>query len=134
MQVYLVAPHQLIDVWEKVKPLISAACEHNNNRYNSEDYIKNIKVGRMQLWIALANEIKGIAITMIVNFPRKKCCVIDVFTGSGLEELLEFLPLIERWAIENGCKQMFAHTRIGLSRKLKSQGYHATHTVLEKDI
>jgi hypothetical protein len=134
MQAYLVANHQIDEVWPVVQPLISAACEYNNNRYTSEDYLLELKAGIKHLWVAIDNGLQGLAIAEIIRFPRKVCCSIDMFTGDGLDQLLEFLPLIEAWAKEMGCEQMFANTRPGLSKKLKSQQYRTTHTLLEKDL
>lgn len=134
MKAYLVGTHQINEAWSTVEPLITAACEYNNNRYKSEDYLKALIAGHKQLWVAISGGLKGIAITYIDDFPQKRCCIIDIFTGDGLEELLEYLPVIEAWAKENRCVQMLAATRIGLSRKLKSHNYRTTHALLEKDI
>lgn len=134
MQVYLVARRQINEVWNQVEKLIIDACEYNSNRCNAEDYRKSLENNDRQLWVAIEKGIKGIAVTEIVDFPQKKCCVIHMFTGDGLDELLAFLPVIEEWAKELGCKQMFAHTRPGLSRKLLSQNYRTTHSVLEKNL
>lgn len=134
MKAYLVGHHQIDEVWHKVEPLIAVACEYNNGRFIAANYYTLLKEEKQQLWVALGPDLKGLAITSIQTFPQKKCCVIEMFTGSGLDELLENFPLIEAWAKERGCKQMFAHARVGLSRKLRSQNYRRTHEVLEKDI
>jgi hypothetical protein len=136
MQAYLVDRQQINDIWPQVRKLISDACEYNGNRYNEVDYHDFLRSGEKQLWVAIDNVIvQGIAITEIAIFPRKKCCVIDIFTGGCLHELLQFLPLIEKWAKEVAqCDQIFTPTRIGLSRVLKSHGYLATHTLLEKNL
>jgi hypothetical protein len=132
---YYILPHEVESVWHAVESLISEACEYNNGRYAAEDYKEMLLSGDMQLWLAIdGGIINGLAITMLVPFPRKKCCVIDICTGSGLEGWVHFTALIEEWAVSNGCHQMFNHARPGMERLLKSQGYRKTHVILEKDL
>lgn len=134
MKIYLVSIPQINEVWDKVEKLISNACEFNNNRFSCGDIRKLLDSGEQQLWIAINEEISGLAITSIQTFPQKKCCVIEMFTGHGLEELLSNFHIIEEWGRELGCTQMFAHARVGLARKLRPQNYIRTHEVLEKNL
>lgn len=130
IQLYLIPSNKI--PWNDVYCLISEACKYNNNRYSAEDVRGFLVSGEQQLWLAVEDEILGLAITEIVNYPRKKCCMIDICTGKRMEEWLHYLSEIERWAEAQGCQQMLCAARIGFGRILKD--YKKTHYIVEKEL
>ncbi len=120
--------------WDFVSPLLKAACEYNGGRYSIEDCVKEILSGEKILWIAKDEEMHGIAVTGIMQFPNKKCAIIDICTGKNLEKWGHHISLIEKWAKNNACDQMFLITRPGMQKILEINNYRKTHLFFEKDL
>lgn len=120
--------------WELVRPWIEAACLYNGGRYSFEDCRKEIEEGKKHLWLASDDKIKGVILSSIVQFPRKKCAFIDICTGEELVNWGDMVALIEEWARLKGCEQMFLIAREGMGKLLKKHDYRKTHGVFEKDL
>ena len=78
--------------------------------------------------------ITAIAITEIVDFPRRKICRLLACTGTGADRWLDKLAEIEDWARHRGCTAIEPIARPGWERKLTARGYRKTHVVLEKSL
>lgn len=135
MTAILIPPEELPKVWENVRPWISAACGYNGNRYTAEDSMQEIARGEKQLWLAAIEDITiGVAITAIMEFPQKRCCIIDICTGERFGEWSYLIQNVEEWAKQKGCEQMFLIARPGMEKLLKDHGYLKTHSVFEKEL
>lgn len=134
MHIGLVRPEDVNTYWNQIQQLVEDACQYNGGRYSSQDCLEELLEGKKQLWLIFDGSIKAIVITVIIPFPQKKCCMIDICTGSGLSGWLELLVIIEQWAIENSCQHMFFVARPGFEKCLKAFGYVKTHVFLEKSL
>ena len=134
-QVVLIQPGDLELVWDEVVPLIEAALKHSEGEVIPEDLIKPIKIGKMQLWVALSDGVIAAMITEIVVYPRKR--VLRVITiagkdGYGMSRWYGFLPLVEGFALNNNCSSLEAWTRKGMAKKLTD--WEHKYMVITKDL
>ena len=134
-KVVLIQPGDLEVVWDEVVPLIEAALKHSEGEVIPEDLIKPIKVGKMQLWVALSDGVIAAMITEIVVYPRKR--VLRVITiagkdGHGMSKWYGFLPLVEGFALSNNCSSLEAWTRKGMAKKLTD--WEHKYMVITKDL
>ena len=134
-KVVLIQPGDLEVVWDEVVPLIEAALKHSEGEVIPEDLIKPIKVGKMQLWVALSDGVIAAMITEIVVYPRKR--VLRVITiagkdGYGMSRWYGFLPLVEGFALNNNCSSLEAWTRKGMAKKLTD--WEHKYMVITKDL
>lgn len=135
MTAILIPPSELPQVWESVRPWISAACGYNDNRYTVDDALHEIENNEKQLWVVKSNNtLSGVFITALMNFPQKKCCIIDICTGENFSEWAHLIVNVENWARAQNCKQMFLIARLGMEKLLKNHGYSKTHAVFEKEL
>ena len=134
-KVVLIQPGDLEVVWDEVVPLIEAALKHSEGEVIPEDLIKPIKIGKMQLWVALSDGVIAAMITEIVVYPRKR--VLRVITiagkdGYGMSRWYGFLPLVEGFALNNNCSSLEAWTRKGMAKKLTD--WEHKYMVITKDL
>jgi len=134
-KVILIQPDDLDVVWDEVVPLISAALEYSEGEVIPEDLVKPIKIGKMQLWVAMSDGVIAAMITEIVVYPRKR--ILRVITiagkdGRGMSKWYGFLPLVEGFAISNNCSSLEAWTRKGMAKKLTD--WEHKYMVITKDL
>lgn len=118
--------------WPDVESRIVDACLYNGGRYSAEDCLNELLSKQKQLWLANNNE--GIIITQIIDFPQIRCCSIDVCTGSNFVAWGDLVSVIECWARNQDCSQMFLIARAGMEKLLRQHGYTKTHSVFEKEL
>ena len=135
-KVILIQPDDLDVVWDEVVPLISAALEYSEGEVIPEDLVKPIKIGKMQLWVAmLEGSVIAAMITEIVVYPRKRTLRVITIAGKdgrGMNKWYGFLPLVEGFAISNNCSSLEAWTRKGMAKKLTD--WEHKYMVITKDL
>lgn len=89
-----------------------------------EDLFTNLVVGRAQLWIVNDREmnIRLIAVTRIVKYPKLNRLLLDIVVGEGVVEALALLGKVETWASAFGARQTETHARPALARILQRHG------------
>lgn len=92
---------------------IKAALPYCNGAYEWDDIVNACLTGRMQLWPGE----KSALVTEIVQYPRRKYCVVS-FAGGDLEELEQMSHRIRAYARSLGCDHMAVHGRKGWARAL----------------
>jgi hypothetical protein len=127
-KVVLVSPDDISMVWDDVVVFIDEALKHGEGELKSEDLILPLSQGEQRLWVALEDgKIIAAMITEIIPYPRKR--VLRIITiaakdGHGMEKWYDFLPMVEGFALNNGCSSLEAWTRKGMARKLKDWTHH----------
>ena len=134
-KVVLIQPDDVDMVWGDVTPLIDAALKHSEGEIISEDLLRPLKKGKMQLWVALSDGVIAAMITEIIVHPRKR--VLRVITiagkdGQGMSKWYGFLPLVEGFALSNNCSSLEAWTRKGMAKKLTD--WEHKYMVITKDL
>ena len=129
----MVKKDQISEYWPLIKDLIQNACDYSGGRADAEDYLKSFNENKKQLWVVKeAANIRAVVITEIAIFPKFTACMINICTGEGIKEWGHMHTLIEDFARNMGCKQMFVIGRPGMERLLKN--YRKTHVLMEKTL
>ena len=127
-RVALVSPDDVSMVWDDVVVFIDEALKHAEGELKSEALILPLSKGEQRLWVALEKgEITAAMITEIIPYPRKRILRIITIAakdGHGMEKWYDFLPMVEGFALNNGCSSLEAWTRKGMARKLKDWTHH----------
>ena len=135
-KVLLVLPSDISVVWDDVVTFIDSALKHSEGELISNDLMLPLSNGQQNLWIALEDgEIIAAMITEIIPHPRKR--VLRIITigakdGHGMDRWYDFLPMVEGFALNNGCSSLEAWTRKGMARKLKD--WKHTYMVITKEL
>lgn len=113
--------------WFRVSDLVERALAYGNGEYKPEDILLACADGAMQLW---ATD-KSVAVTTLIIYPRRQTCLI-VLAAGDLEDLRKALPLVEDWALHQGCDGIEVMGRQGWLRALP--GYRQAQVHLRKEL
>ena len=110
--------------------LIQRALKYENT-HSIEDVLNDLRSGKAQLWVAdNGNDVEGIAVTCITEYPQTTTCLIWLCAGNGRENYTPLISNIEQWAKAQGCASISLEGRPGWERILTD--YDKTKIVLEK--
>ena len=122
-------PTEYIDLfWSQVEPLLAAAADTSDGRYQIEDVYDSITQYDHLCWVVhIDGRVIATAVTARVFYPRKTALAITYWAGVREESMEEWgrplLKLLQRYAKELGCDCLEAHARLGWARRLKEYGY-----------
>ena len=120
-------------VWSEVSPLIRKALLHAEGELIPEDIKKHLDTSDLRLWVALENkDVLAAMVTEIIQYPRKKIVRVITLAGKDMNMWYEFLPMVEGYAIRNGCSSLEAWSRKGMARKLKD--WKHSYDIITKDL
>lgn len=132
MKLIMVTPDTLEEYWIKTRSMIADACKRSFGAYEAIDVMREIAMGKMTLWVAEDEKVRGLAITEFIKYPRAKVCVVVCCTGTKLKEWLHYLSEIEAWAKSQGCNRIRPICRKGWAKLLAKMDYKPGHIELEK--
>ena len=130
-------PSKDIDkVWHICSPFIELAAEKGREEMTPQNIYEFCKEAKMQLWVIYNEKTDIIAVitTEIIEYPAKKVCRIVTLGGSGIDAWLDYISVIESWAVEKECKAIETFCRKGFIKKLENYGYEQTYVVLGKEL
>jgi hypothetical protein len=132
-KVALVEAEDVDMVWGDVSPLIEKALLHAEGELIPDDIKKHLDTSELRLWVALENkDVIASMVTEIVQYPRKKIVRVITLAGKDMSMWYDFLPMLEGYAIRNGCSSLEAWTRKGMTRKLKD--WKHSYDIITKDL
>ena len=124
------SPEQIPDIWSEVRPHIKRALDRGSN-YTLNDVYYGLVMAEMQLWTSHSGSIEAALVTTIQNNEDSRWCLLLAAGGTNLDEWVQWLPIVEKWAAEHGCQSMEIYGRIGWSRKI---GYAVDYTKMSKQL
>ena len=131
-KVVLVSPDDVPYIWDKVLPYIELS-QTDEKELSPDDFLDSLVGGEMQLWVVVEEkEVIACMISRFANYPQKKVFRIVFVGGEGMEKWLEFLPLIEDFALMNGCTFIEVWGRKAWLRILKD--WKCTYHIITKDL
>jgi hypothetical protein len=131
-------PAQLVKgVWEELHtPLVSAMRYHEG--MDVDDLLMLCESTHLTMLVAaVEDEIKGVVVTRLVQFPKKRMCEVVAVAGKNGQTrswVNDGLKFLDDFAIRNGCDFIY-----GIGRKgwmvAKDCGYKAeTRSILKKEL
>ncbi len=133
---------EVTDLGGLVAPMLEAACARGRGRANAADILRLCADGYCQLWLGQevtecpgcegvpqygcgicsgrgrVLKILAVAVTEVVDFPKKRVCRFFLIAGSGIRRIRGLLATMERWARLSGCDSFMCEGRIGWERFL----------------
>ena len=132
-KVALVNSEDIELVWDEVIPLVEKALSHAEGELIPSDIRKHLDTGDLRLWVALEDkDIIASMVTEIIQYPRKKIVRVITVAGKDMSMWYDFLPMLEGYAVRNGCSSLEAWTRKGMTRKLKD--WKHSYDIITKDL
>lgn len=137
MNVSLVPPEYINDVWDTVKVFLKPAVEVTNGRFMLYDVYSFSQMGRYQLWIAFDDDkqIMGCEVTTVTDYPSKRV-LTSLFTGGNdiRSWRNQMIDVITKFAKDQDCEAIEGHGRKGWIKLLEPYGVKRGLTMFEKDI
>jgi hypothetical protein len=121
VNISLVTPDTLPQVWAALLPEIQEAMKGMAGRIGEQAYYEAVRDGRMSMWVSHeTNEVVAGGILSITEYPGEKVIFIELLAGRDLDRWLETVePLLKQYKQQVGATTIEALCRPGLTRKLK---------------
>lgn len=129
---YYIQHEQLETVWPQVAPLIEPSLAYADSKYSLDSVKQLLETHQAQLWVDYHEGYRSAGVTQIIDYPDKKVCLILFIGGGDLAMYQRYLPIIEIWAMENGCQAVEVIGRAGWGKVLPD--YERIHVVLRKSL
>jgi hypothetical protein len=111
------------------RAMIESALEYSGGTHTFEDVKAMVIKGTAQIWPAP----RGVAITEIIEYPRKR--VLHVFLAAGeLDQLLDMIKSAEDWGRTQGCTSLTLSGRFGWQRILDKHGFKPVLVTMEREV
>ncbi len=129
-KIFCVDPKVVVNIWALAKPLLEPAFDDNSDS-TIEATEADVMSGMALLWLAWdGKKLIAAATTSLVKTPRYKMCIVTSAGGVGSKLWNEFMPMVERYARDEGCGRVRAMGRQGWAKVLT--GYEQPWVVLDK--
>ena len=115
----VIEKHEVPDIWNNVKDIIS---QTNDDVLNDEDVLKYLKSGHYTLWIATEPDSDSVVAAMTIHYayyPKYKMCRVATIAGQRMSEWIGDLYMLENWAKAQECDYMDMYARKGWKKVLK---------------
>jgi hypothetical protein len=106
---------------------------HSEGELEPEDFYEALTNAEMQLWVAVNDgDIIASMVSQIIPYPRKQVLRIISIAGKGVEQWMQFLPMVEDWALSVGCTSLECWGRKGWLKILKD--WKCSYHIITKDL
>jgi hypothetical protein len=135
MMIQPVNPHHVYQIWDKVGPMLKAACDVAIGDLDCTiDQLKlQLVSGAQTLLVAVEDdEIKGAASISVVSLPNHRVATLTATGGKGITNPAVMNQVVA-WAKSQGATKIRAHASGARIRLYQQQlGLIPTETVVEK--
>lgn len=133
MQVQVVAPEHIYQIWPQVEEFFKAAEQYGVGDCTVDQHKLQLASGLNTLLVAVEdNEIKGAAVMAINNLPNHRVAVISTAGGKGIADK-DVLAQVEAWAKLQGATKIRAWAKDAQARLYRQKmGLNTTMNVVEK--
>lgn len=128
-----VPPHNAIEIWEQVQPLLLKGIMYDDNSYSGKNLLDAVLKKEMQLWISWTDKVESAVLTQLIDYPQYRVCRWFLAGGKNVDAWLDDLTRqVETWAIANDVKRIELVGRKGWIKKMKD--YESKHIVMTKEL
>lgn len=135
IEVSLVPAEYMDTCWSKVEKFAEKAAKYTYGRYTADDIYDSVKEHDYQMWVAYSpesHEFKGLVVTNIVTYPKRKLLAMQFCGGEDLKLWKEpMLEILKKFGTEMGCDGIESTGRPGWAKVFKNDGYKATWVTYE---
>lgn len=138
IQVSLVPPDHVPQIWDKVSHMLKQATDLSRGRYRLKDLKDKLFGGEFQLWIVFDDsdfQIIAAVTTTFSYYPNLKSLHGQFLGGERLDEWRDLMcDILDRWAIDNACQIVELSGRAGWAKTLAPNGYKEVYRTYEKEL
>lgn len=136
IEVSMIPREYLDNCWKKVEGFVEKASEYTYGRYEPSDIYALVADYDNQLWAAFDGQaFKGVVVTNISTYPRKKMLCMQFCGGEDLSEWKDpMLGLLKKFAKDMNCDGIEAVARPGWAKIFKNDGYRQHWVTFELPI
>jgi hypothetical protein len=132
-KIALVSPEHIPQIWDTVHRHLELMTPHSEGELEPEDFYEALTNAEMQLWVAVNDgDIIASMVSQIIPYPRKQVLRIISIAGKGVEQWMQFLPMVEDWALSVGCTSLECWGRKGWLKILKD--WKCSYHIITKDL
>ena len=133
-KVILVSPENIPTIWGNVIPLMEPS-QNEQRELSIDDFLDRLMDGEMQLWVAIEDkEITACMISQFATFPQKRVLRIVYISGEGMDRWIENFPMVEDFALINGCTFLEVWGRKAWIKILKEWDWECKYHIITKDL
>jgi hypothetical protein len=133
-RIALVSPDDVHAIWESVVPLLEPS-QHDQSEFSISDFFELITEGEMHLWVAIeGKEIIACMISQFHTVPQKRVLRIIFISGEGMDRWIENFPMVENFALMNGCTFLEVWGRKAWIKILKAWDWDCKYHIITKDL
>lgn len=133
MNALCVDPARVHEIWPNVSGLIYKAMDKGKLGSFAE-VKKEVLAGNYLLWLAYDGaNVKGAVVTALEKTEWDKSCVIVACGGKFIEEWIDLMPVIEKFARDEGCNRILIYGREGWIGMLPPT-YRPVRVVIERKL
>jgi hypothetical protein len=131
-KVILVSPENIPPIWDNVIPLMELS-QNGERELSIDDFFESLMEESMHLWIALeGKELLACMITQFATHPQKRSLRIIFLGGEGMDKWIDHMPMVEDFALMNGCTSLEVWGRKAWLRILKD--WECKYHIITKDL
>lgn len=133
MRVVPVSADNVRNIWPHIERFVASACDRGPGGLNPDDLRASCETSRHQLWIGVGDHgAEAAAVTGIFDDGNVRRAEWITF-GGDWSKSLNFMPLLEQWAKDNGCKAFRSYGRPGMVKRMPKE-YRIKGVIFEKDL
>ena len=133
-KVALVSTENIPTIWGDIIPLLEPS-QNEQRELSIDDFLDCLMEGEMQLWIAVENkEIIACMISQFATYPQKRVLRIIFISGDGMDRWIENFPMVENFALMNGCTFLEVWGRGAWVKILKKWDWECKYHIITKDL
>lgn len=133
----MITPEQFEQEWLECAPFLERALKHDAlHGWTLDDVRREVEAGRAHFWRwpdDIYAEARAAAVTQFVGYPRFRALNYWLL-GGDMVSIREMLPLVEDWALTQGCTRFMGEGRPGFARAFAKDGYRAVSTTYLKEV
>lgn len=132
MNALCVDPARVHEIWPNVSGLIYKAMDRGKLG-SFREVEREVLKGQYLLWLAYdGKDIKAAVVTSLEKTEWDKSCTIVACGGQDLERWIDLLPVIEKFARDEGCNRILIYGREAWARLLPQ--FRPMRVVLERKL
>jgi hypothetical protein len=129
-KIFCVDPMVVRNIWPLARPILEPAFDETSDS-TIEATEADVMSGMALLWLAWDGKKLIAAATTAINItPRHKICIVTSAGGVHSKLWDQFMPMVEKYAKDEGCERVRAMGRNGWAKVLV--GYEQPWIVLDK--
>lgn len=123
------------EMWPYVSPFVVDALNYGFGEWDEFNIYDFLMDSDMQLWVVIkGNLLKGVVITEVVRYPKKKVLRIALVSGSEIKNWKHYIDALESWGASINCTAIEGWGRKGWEKMVKDIGFTSSRVVLCKEI